>query len=72
MPSVNEAIIEVLRKIGATTAEPVSCYDIGKPLIAKGFSEMEILNGLLRLQGEGQFDFVGGNRVRLVRALRDE
>ncbi|WP_276118306.1 hypothetical protein [Pararhizobium qamdonense] len=72
MPSINEAIIELLHEIGATTAKPVSCFDIGVPLVAKGFTEMEVLNGLLRLQGEGLFDFVGGNRLRLVKALPDE
>jgi hypothetical protein len=44
---VNRAIIDRLREIGAKPGPPISMFEIGAPLIAAGFDQHEIVNGLL-------------------------
>lgn len=63
------AIVGLLREIAADPAHPVSLYDIGVPLVPKGFSQDELAAALYSLQAEGVLSLIEGNRLRLTKPL---
>jgi len=66
---VNGAIIEMLREIGAQPGRPVVIYEIGGALIAAGYDQHEIVNGLYRLEREGVLELVPSNAMKLLKPL---
>ncbi len=59
------ALTQVLEGLGA---EPTSLYDVGVPMVGKGFSQDEILNGLMALDREKIIVLLPGNQVRVLLA----
>ncbi|WP_276118308.1 hypothetical protein [Pararhizobium qamdonense] len=65
-----DALIDVLRSINPPVDHPVVMYEVGIPMIVeRRFTQDETLNALTWLQSEGLIKLMGGNRLRLLRAL---
>ena len=68
MPTYAEtkaAIVELLSTFGG---EPRSLYDVGVPLVGRGFDQNMIVNALFDLAHDGAIELISGNRVRVLRA----
>lgn len=72
MPKANQAVIDCLRRIGATPADPVGLFSIAVPLVTEGFSENEIASALLWLESKNVIALEKNNRLRLLKNLPDE
>lgn len=59
-------LIDLLVSLNATPEVPISLYDIGPPLVAKGFDQQQIVNVLFSLEGQKVVELVGGNRLRVT------
>jgi hypothetical protein len=65
-----DAIIAVLRDINATPDKPIIMFEIGVPLVVeKGYSELDVLNGLDWLVSEKIIELPGNNTLRLMKHL---
>jgi hypothetical protein len=53
--------------VGATVDKPVDLYLIGPTLVAAGYSQQQIVSALDSLAYDKRLEYVGGNRVRLLR-----
>jgi hypothetical protein len=70
MSKASEAILDVLRDMKATPEATVETFEVGIPLVLeKGFSQDDVVNGLIWLQSEKVIELLGGNRLRLVKPL---
>jgi hypothetical protein len=56
-------LIDTLRGLGA---EPTSLYAVGVPMVAKGFTQDEVLNVLMALEREKTIELLPGNRLRVL------
>ncbi len=57
------AVAELLTTFGT---EPRSLYDIGVPLVGRGFDQNAIVNALFDLAHDGAIELLPGNRVRVL------
>ena len=62
-----DAVLAELIAIGATVDKPVDLYLIGPTLVAAGYSQQQIVSALDSLAYDKSLEYVGGNRVRLLR-----
>ncbi|KQY14409.1 hypothetical protein [Rhizobium sp. Root482] len=69
MIAASEAIVDVLRRIGATPDKPVGMYEIGVPLVGNPYTQDDIVNGLFWLQRKGVIELKNDNRLQLVKEL---
>ncbi|KQS73018.1 hypothetical protein ASG39_04685 [Rhizobium sp. Leaf371] len=60
-----EAILELLPWIGAMSNTPVSLLEIGPPLVGQGFTQEDILDALMNIDGR-TIELLPHNMVRLV------
>lgn len=67
---------DIVRKLMATfrgldlkPGVPVSLYEIGPPMIAAGFTQLEVADTLYALQGRKVLNLLDGNRLALVKPL---
>jgi hypothetical protein len=58
------AVVELLARFGK---EPRILYDIGIPLVARGFDQNLIVNALFDLAHDGAVEMLSGNRVRALK-----
>ncbi|MGO7674853.1 hypothetical protein ACC685_33360 [Rhizobium ruizarguesonis] len=63
------AIVALLREIEADPAKPLSLYDIGVPLVPKGYTQDELVSALYALQAEGVISLIEGNRLQVSKPL---
>ena len=63
------AFLDLLREKNASPDVPISNYEIGPPLVAKGFTQDEIVNAMFALQHEGHIEIMNGNRTRVTKRL---
>ncbi|MBW6426110.1 hypothetical protein KX729_32640 [Rhizobium sp. XQZ8] len=54
---VRQAIIDLLRELKIEPEKALSLYEIGIPLVPKGFSQDELVNALLALDREASSRF---------------
>ncbi len=57
------ALVELLATFGT---EPRSMYDVGVPLVDRGFEQDDILNALYAFVSEGAIELLSGNRLRVL------
>lgn len=67
--NVTIAIIGRLQEIGAEPGKPVLMYEIGGALIAAGYDQHEIVNGLYSLERGGVIELMMSNALRLLKPL---
>jgi hypothetical protein len=65
--TVKVALIDLLQTLEIERAVPVNLYEIGPPMVAKGFTENDILHALYALKDSGIIDLVEGNRLVLIK-----
>jgi hypothetical protein len=56
----------LLKALDVQPDSPLSLLEIGPPLVAQGYSQDDILEGLLWLQSEGRIRLLEGNRLSKV------
>jgi hypothetical protein len=56
-------LIEILQGLGT---EPTSLYAVGVPMVAKGFTQDEVLNVIMALEREKRIELLPGNRLRVL------
>jgi hypothetical protein len=66
---LREALINLLRTLGATPEKTIDLYDIGVPLVRQGFTQDEIVDLLLSLERERFIEPISNNCLRLVRMI---
>ncbi|KQT02812.1 hypothetical protein ASG42_25280 [Rhizobium sp. Leaf391] len=57
-------VINLLRTFGDG---PTSLYEIGVPLVGRGFEQDPIVNALFGLSHEGVIEFLPGNALRVLK-----
>lgn len=62
-------LMETFRSLNLEPGVPVSIYEIGPPMIAAGFTQLEIADALYALQGRKVITLMDGNRLRLEKPL---
>ncbi|HEV7246768.1 MAG TPA: hypothetical protein VGN93_07230 [Shinella sp.] len=62
-----DAVLAEPIAVGATVDKPVDLYLIGPTLVAAGYSQQQIVSALDSLAYDKRLEYVGGNRVRLLR-----
>jgi len=67
---VRFAILDRLKAIGAQPFQPVNLYAIGTALVPAGYSEHEIVDGVIGLQDRRIIDLMHGNRIQLLAPAR--
>ena len=60
------AILAKLRELEPSPSAPINLYDVGVPLVAAGFTETEIVNGLIGLEYDRFIERAGSNSFRLT------
>ena len=69
-PDAKTAILALLREIEATPERAISLYDIGVPLVAKGYEQDAIYYGLRGLESDGVITILeASNALRLTKPL---
>ncbi|KAA0679593.1 hypothetical protein DTW90_37435 [Neorhizobium sp. P12A] len=63
------AFFEVLQTLGAEPFTPISNYEIGPPMIMRGFTEHEIVNMFFSLQVTKEIELLPGNRLQILSEL---
>ena len=66
---IQAVLIDLLVSLEADPAVPISLYEIGPPMVDRGHTEEEILNGLFDLQGRKVIELLSGNRLRVREKL---
>jgi hypothetical protein len=59
----------VLAELAAACASPdstIDLYGIGQTLIAKGYTQKQIVGAIYMLAYDKRLEYVGGNRVRMI------
>jgi hypothetical protein len=56
-------VLDILRGLGT---EPTSLYAVGVPMVAKGFTQDEVLNVIMALDREKVIELLPGNRLRVL------
>jgi hypothetical protein len=62
-----EAVLGELAAVGASPNNPVNLYLVGPTLVARGLTQQQIVSALDMLVHEKRLEYVGGNRVRLLK-----
>jgi hypothetical protein len=62
---VTSALFALLREMNAVPSGPISLYEIGPPLISKGYTQDQILNILFFHNGK-EIELIPGNRLRVI------
>jgi sulfur transfer complex TusBCD TusB component (DsrH family) len=62
-----EAVLAQLAAVGASQENPVNLYLIGPALIARGYTQQQIVGALDMLAYEKRLEYIGENRVRMTR-----
>jgi hypothetical protein len=65
---IRSAFFDVLLSLGAEPGKPISNYDIGPPMVMRGFSEEEIVNMFFSLQTKKVIELLPGNRLQILPA----
>ena len=63
------ALLDLLRELNASPDVPISNYEIGPPLVAKGFTQDEIVSAMEALGRQGHIEIMTGNRTRVTKPL---
>ncbi|MGR8963711.1 hypothetical protein [Rhizobium leguminosarum] len=63
------ALNDPLRDLKADSEIPISLYDIGGPLVGRGYEQDQVVNALYSLQSDGVIELIPGNRL-YTKALR--
>lgn len=66
---VGTAILDLLRELQVQPGTAISMYEIGVPLIPKGFDQHELVNALYSMQTEGVIELLPANGLRLLKPL---
>ncbi|KQT01802.1 MULTISPECIES: hypothetical protein [unclassified Rhizobium] len=67
MPSYEETKAAIVKLMATFGTEPRSLYDIGVPLVGRGFEQDPIVNALFDLAHEGVIEFIPGNALRVLK-----
>jgi len=70
MENVETAFFNLLRTLDKRPQDTLSNYDIGVPLIGQGYSQDEIVNLLLSLNGCGVIELLDNNRTKVLKLGR--
>lgn len=62
-----DAVLAELTAVGCTAENAVDLYLIGPTLVAAGYTQQQIVSALDSLAFNKRLEYVGGNRVRLLR-----
>lgn len=62
-----DAVLTELTAVGCAVDKPVDLYLIGPTLVAAGYNQQQIVSALDSLAYDKRLEYVGGNRVRLLR-----
>jgi len=62
------AVVDCILGLGEPGAA-ISNYLIGAPLVAAGFTELELADALIALNDDGMVELLDGNRVRLLKSI---
>ncbi|KAA0697391.1 hypothetical protein DTW90_18340 [Neorhizobium sp. P12A] len=63
---IRAAFFEVLQTLGVEPGKPISNYDIGPPMVMRGFTQDEIVHVLFSLQTRKVIALLPGNRIELL------
>lgn len=63
------ALVDLLSTFGV---EPHSLYDVGVPLVGRGFDQDTIVNALFDLANAGVIKLLSGDSVRVLRRVRSD
>jgi hypothetical protein len=66
---VKQAILDLLRELKLEPEKALSLYEIGIPLVPKGYSQDELVNALLSMDREGVIKLLPNNGMRLLQPL---
>jgi hypothetical protein len=63
------AIMGILKDIQATPEKAISMYDIGIPLVTRGYAQGELVDTLFSMEREGIIELLMSNGLRLKKPL---
>ena len=61
-----EAVLNLLRAKQLALFQPLSMYEIGKPLVPIGFSDHELADAVLALADDGVVQILRDNALQLI------
>ncbi len=61
--------MDLLRDLKVTPEKPLSLYDVGVPLVPRGYTQDELVDALFGLKSQGLIDLISGNRLALKQPL---
>ncbi|WP_245505225.1 hypothetical protein [Neorhizobium sp. S3-V5DH] len=60
------ALVNLLRELGTET---IDMFDIGVPLVDRGFTQNEIVDAIMMLEHRRFVELIPGNRLRVLKLL---
>lgn len=64
-----DAVIDCLRKLGATLGEPVNIYSIGTALVDAGFEPDAVVDALYTMESRQTIEVLPGNQIALLKPV---
>lgn len=69
--AVKATILDLLRDRQLEPGSAISMYEIGVPLVAKGFDQHELVQALFSLEADKTIEILPANGLRLLKQLNE-